>query len=514
MSFHRAFLSCLALPFAVDLGALRADVTLAPLFRDHAVLQREKPIPVWGRAEVGEKISVAFSGQQIRTTAAADGRWMVFLEPLPAVVDGSDLVVTAKNTLVIHDVVVGEVWLCAGAFNLDRPVAKTANGTAEIAAANFPLIRELQLSPTVAERPADGVNTSGWLTATPDFVGGFSALDYFFAREIFQKLGVPVGLVHGSCRNTPIESWLSPTALTSDPLFKSITERWEKPLAEYPEKKAASETKLAEWRTAEAAAKAHGETAHRAFLKQRPAPPPPRGPGDSWTPGGLFNGMINPVLPYALRGALWDQGENNSGHSGEYQALFRALIVTWRQHFGQGEFPFYWVNLPALKKEEDPTGVALASVREAQTRTLALPNTGQAVAIDGRETDPSSPVDLQILGRRLASLAKHRVYGITVDDTGPTFLSAQREGSAMRIRFTHAGGGLVAHDKPVQSLEVSGADKVFRAAVARIERDTLLVWSPEVREPVAVRYAWRNHPEANLYSGAGLPAVPFRSDDW
>lgn len=514
MSFHRAFLSCLALNFAVGLEALRAEVTLAPLFRDHAVLQREKPIPIWGRADVGEKIAVAFSGQQFRTTADAEGRWMVFLEPLPAIAEGSDLVVTAKNTVVIHDVVVGEVWLSAGAFHLDQPVAKMTNGAAEIAAANFPLIRELRISPTIAERPAERVNSSGWLNATAESVGGFSGVDYFFARDIFQKLGVPVGLIHSSCRNTPIESWLSPAALGTDPAGKDVVDRWEKQLAEYPEKKAGYESKLAEWRTAEASAKTQGEAAHLAFLKQRREPAAPRGPGDPWTPGGLFNGMINPLLPYALRGALWDQGENNSARGGEYQALFRSLIASWRQHFGQGEFPFYWVNLPALKKEDDPTGLTLAVVREAQTRTLALPNTGQALAIDCTALGPLDPADVQAIGRRLALLAKHRVYGVTVDDVGPTFLSAQREGNAMRVRFTHAGSGLVAHDKPVQSLEVSGTDKVFRAAVARIERETLLVSSPEVREPVAVRYAWRNHPEANLYSGAGLPAVPFRSDDW
>jgi sialate O-acetylesterase len=225
--------------------------------------------------------------------------------------------------------------------------------------------------------------------------------------------------------------------------------------------------------------------------------------------------MINPLVPYALRGVLWYQGESNFDRASEYHALFAAMITAWRGHFGQGDVPFFWVSLANYKNStDDPTGLTYAFLREAQTQTLSLPNTGQALAIDIGDPDNIHLLNKQEVGHRLALLAKNRVYKITVDDTGPTFTSATREGAALRVRFTHASSGIVAHDKPVQSLEIAGADKKFFPASGRIERDTLIVSAPQVREPVAVRYAWHNSPEANLYSGAGLPAVPFRSDDW
>jgi sialate O-acetylesterase len=492
----------------------RADVTLAPLFTDHAVLQRDKPLPIWGRADAGEKITLTFRGATAYATAAADGRWIVMLDALPASSEGAELVVSGKNTVTLQDVVVGEVWLCSGQSNMEWPISRSGNATEEIAAANYPLIRHIKISHKVENAPVETARTNGWQSASPQTAGNFSAVGYFFARDIFQKLGIPIGLVNSTWGGTPVESWMSPAALASDPAFKIIRERWEKDLADYPTKKPAYDAMLRDWRKAEAAAKAQGEVAHVAFLRERPWQRAPRGPGDSWTPSGLFNGMINPLLPYALRGVLWYQGESNFDRATEYHALFSAMITTWRAHFGQGDIPFYWVNLANYRNDEDPTGLTYAFLREAQTKTLSLPNTGQALAIDIGDPDNIHPANKQEVGRRLALLAKNRVYGITSDDTGPTFVSATREGSALRVKLAHAGSGLVAHEKPVQSLEIAGTDRVFRAATARIHRDTLLVQSPEVREPVAVRYAWRNAPEANLYNGAGLPAVPFRSDDW
>jgi sialate O-acetylesterase len=494
--------------------SLRADVTLAPLFTDHAVLQREKPVPVWGRADAGEKITVNFSGQSEHTTAGPDGRWEIYLEAMPANREGADLIVAGKNTVTVHDIVVGEVWLCSGQSNMEFTVSHAANAPEEIASAHFPLIRHVRISHAVATAPAETVKTSGWLSASPETVGGFTAVGYFFARDIFQKLGVPIGLIHSSWGGTPIESWMSPATLASDPAFKIVLERWEKDLADYPEKKKAYDAKFGDWRKAEAAAKAQGEAAHVAFLKQRPYQRAPRGPGDSWTPSGLFNGMINPLLPYGIRGALWYQGESNFDRASEYHALFAAMITAWRRHFGQGDFPFYWVSLANFRSDEDPTGLTYAFLREAQTQTLSLPNTGQALAIDIGDADNIHPTNKQKVGHRLARLAKNRVYGITTDDTGPTFASASPEGAALRVRFTHAASGLIAREKPVQSLEIAGTDRKFHPALGKIEHDTLLVSAPQVREPVAVRYAWRNLPEANLYNGAGLPAVPFRSDSW
>jgi sialate O-acetylesterase len=223
--------------------------------------------------------------------------------------------------------------------------------------------------------------------------------------------------------------------------------------------------------------------------------------------------MINPLLPYALRGALWYQGESNAERANEYRALFGAMITSWRAHFGQGDFPFYWVSLANYGVPPDATGLTYAFLREAQTQTLALPNTGQALAIDIGDPNNIHPANKQDVGHRLALLARNRVYGLIGDDTGPVFASATREGAALRVKFEHASS-LVAHDKEVQALEVAGADRRFFPATGKIERGTLLVSAREVREPVAVRYAWTNAPAANLYNGAGLPAVPFRSDNW
>ena len=527
------------------MAIVRADVTLAPLFTDHAVLQRDKLVPIWGKAGPGEKVTVTFAGQTLRTTPGNDGRWIVLLEPMPANAQGADLVVAGKNTLTVHDVVVGEVWLCSGQSNMEWPVSRAMDASREIASANFPLLRHVRIEHVVTEFPAATVATSGWQSATPENVGTFTAVGYFFARDLHQKLGVPVGLVHSSWGGTPIESWLSPAALASNPAFAVVAERWGRNLADFAANQTAYEAKLAAWTKAEAEAKAAppAKTApatkkksapkradpaasYNDWLRKNPRPRPPRGPGDPWTPSGLFNAMINPLAPAALRGVVWYQGENNAERAAEYPPLFTTLITSWRAHFGQDDLAFYWVNLANYEVNGDATRRSYAFLREAQTKALALPHTGQALAIDIGDPTNIHPTNKQEVGRRLALLAKNRLYGIVCDDTGPTFVSAAPEGKpgaqapsagsgqAMRVRFTNATGGLVAHEKPVQSLELAGSDRVFYPAEGKIDRDTLVVTSAQVREPIAVRYAWTNAPQANLYNGAGLPAVPFRSDDW
>ena len=491
----------------------RADVTVAPLFSDGAVLQRDGTLPIWGRAEPGEKVTIAFAGQRREATPGPDGRWIALLDPMPATTTGAELTITGRNTVIIRDVVVGDVWLCSGQSNMEWPVARSDLAEREIATANFPLIRHVKVEHTVAPAPADTAKTTGWLAATPQTVGAFSGVAYFFARELQPKLAVPIGLVNASWGGTPVEAWMSPAALAADPAFRVVDARWEQTLAEFPARQAGFESADASWLAAEAAAKAKGRPAHEAFLRQTPRPRAPVGPGHPWTPRALFNGMVHPLVPYGLRGVLWYQGENNVDRPAEYHALFSALITSWRSHFGQPELPFFWVNLAAFRYPNDPSGVLAAALREAQTRTLALPHTGQAIAIDVGNANDIHPTNKQEVGRRLALLAKHRLFGFIGDDTGPTFAGATREGSALRVRFTHAGG-LIAYHKPVQAVQVAGADRVFHAAQAKIAGETLLVSSPAVREPVAVRYAWANAPEANLYNGAGLPAVPFRSDDW
>ena len=498
---------------------LRADVTLAPLFADHAVLQQGRPVPVWGRAAPGEKVSVAFRDQTVAAAAGPDDRWVAWLEPLKPGAP-AELVVTGRNVLKVQDVVVGEVWVCSGQSNMEftvRGVLRVNNADEEVAAAQYPLIRQFAVEKTVADRPADRVR-GAWAVCSPETAGNFTAVGYFFARDLYQKLGVPVGLINSSWGGTPIEPWISEDALAGDPAFAVVKERWKQAVAEFPSQ-AAYEAARAEFTKAAAAA-------YEAWMQAPPAEKAaclarlgavyshtPHGHGDPATPAGLFNGMINPLIPYGIRGALWYQGESNAGMAAEYHALFAAMITDWRKHWGQGDFPFYWVQL-ANFSNSDPADTSWARLREAQTQTLTLPNTGMAVTIDIGDPGDIHPRNKQEVGRRLALIARHHLYDIPGDWSGPMFKSAAREGAAMRVRFDHADGGLVAHDRPPAGFQIAGADRQFHPATARIERDTVVVSAPEVKEPVAVRYAWTNAPEANLYDGAGLPAGPFRSDNW
>lgn len=485
-------------------GWLRADVSLAPLFQDHVVLQRDKPVPVWGWAEAGEAVTITFAGQEVKTVADAAGRWRAVLAPLAASAEPAELVAAGRNRVVVRDVVVGEVWLCSGQSNMAWTVAASDRPQEEKAAARFPLIRHYKVPLRVADAAEERMKGE-WQVASPETVGNFTGVGYFFARELHRKLGVPIGLVNSSYGGTPVEAWMSPGALASDPAFAVVAQRWSEALAKHPERAAAHREAMARWTADRDAAKAAGKPFDRR------APRPPQGPGHPDTPSGLYHAMIHPVLPYALRGALWYQGESNAGRASEYRALFSAMITQWREAFGQGDFPFYWVQLANFKTDQPDSG-AWPRLREAQTQTLALPATGQAVTIDIGDPDDIHPRNKQEVGRRLALIALTQTYGQTADHSGPVFVRADPEKGRLRVVFAHAVTGLIAREKPLSSFEVAGADGVYRPATAEIDGDTVLVRADDVPAPVAVRYAWSNSPEANLFNGAGLPAVPFRSD--
>jgi sialate O-acetylesterase len=466
----RVFLTAASALLACRLGAVPE---LAPLFQDHAVLQRDLPVPVWGRAAPGEHVSVSFAGQSVGATAGNDGRWITVLAPLSASATGSDLVVTGKAAAAVHDIVVGEVWLCSGQSNMEFEVDdagagyRVENDAAEVAAARCPLIRQFKVARQASATPMDSVR-GDWKSCSPATVGHFTAVGYFFARDLFTRLGVPIGLINSTAASTPIEAWMSPAALAAFPRFSN------------------------------------GHVAGRA------AP----GLEDPWVPSSEFNGMIQPLLPCAVRGVIWYQGESNVGRASEYAAQFPALISAWRTHFGVGDLPFFWVQLPAFKPASPDPAESWAALREAQAKALSVPGTGQAVAIDIGEAGIPHPRNKQEVGRRLALIAKAKVYSIPVDYSGPVFSAAVAEGAAMRVHFQFAGEGLTASGKPLQSFEVAGSDRHFRPAVAVIQGDSVVARSAAVPQPVAVRYAWRDDPEANLFNGAGLPAAPFRSDDW
>jgi sialate O-acetylesterase len=497
----------LLLPWLAWVAAVRADITLAPLFQDHAVLQRDQPLPVWGRADPGEHVTVSFHGQSIGTTAGTDGRWMVYLAAVPASAEPAELSVTGKNTVTLKDLLIGEVWLASGQSNMEWPLKSADDGEREVAAANLPPLRLFSVSHQVASQPAETV-TGSWQPCTPESVKMFSAVAYYFARDVQRKLGVPVGVIGSYWGGTPIESWTAAATLQSAAAWPAIEARWARDSADFPTYSKTYGAKRAAWGKAE-------EVAH-ATHKPNPLswPPPPMGPGTPFEPGGLFNGMIAPLQPYALRGVIWYQGEQNWQRPEEYAELFPALIRSWRAQWGEGDFPFLFVQLANFAISNDPGNRGWPRLRDVQARALALPATGMAVTIDIGDAHTIHPLNKQEVGRRLALIAKTQVYGIPGDFSGPTFAYVTGEHGGLRVHFTHAATGLISYGKPVQSLEVAGADKKFFPATGKIERDTLLVSSPHVKVPLAVRYAWTNAPDANLFNGAGLPATPFRSDDW
>jgi len=518
---------------AVALLAPRAaaDVTLPAIFSDHIVLQADASVPVWGWAEPGEKVTVTFAGQTKSYTTGADGKWMVRFGKLKCG-EATTMTVKGKNSIAINDVLVGEVWLGSGQSNMAMTVNRAKDFDKEKAAANLPKIRHFRESSGAAPTPQEKCSGK-WELCSPDTVGGFSATAYFFGRELHRKLGAPVGLINSSVGGTPVEAWTSLLAQKDFAELKPLFESWEKKQAAWdPEKaKAAYEKQLAAFKEAVKKAKADGGKALR----------PPRQPVeprlDAWKPGNLFNGKIAPLVPYAIRGAIWYQGESNAGQGHLYYLQLSTMVKDWRARWGQGDFPFAWVQLPnfhaAQKEPIEDTGWVL--VREGMLKTLELPNTGMAITTDIGEANDIHPVNKQDVGKRLAMWALADVYKQKgVASSGPIACGHKINGSEVTITFKHADGGLVVNaggamvtpreEWPsvwpeggfgqIRGFAVAGADKKWHRAAAKIIGNTVVVKSPEVKQPVAVRYAWADNPDCNLFNRAGIPASPFRTDDW
>lgn len=501
-----------------------ADVVPSALFTDNAILQRDKPIPVWGMAEARERVVVTFSGQSVSTTADATGKWRVKLAALPANATPADLVIKGNNTITLTNVLVGEVWLASGQSNMELTVSRSYDAALDIPeSVNVPMIRQIRIAKKTSDEPLATI-AGKWEVAGPDTTGGFTAVGYFFAHDLHEMLHVPIGIINSSWGGTYIESWIDSDTINA-PGFTDLRESWKQSIAAYSKAKTKFNADYAVWLGQQTEAKA----ANRPFVKIAPNPPSPwgQGAGGNTSLSGLYNGMIAPLVPYALRGAIWYQGENNTGHPSNYQALFSAMITGWRAHFGQGDFPFYWVQL-ANFNGGDNDGTNWAFLREAQTETLTLPNTGQAVTVDIGNVHDIHPRDKKDVGRRLARLALARTYGLKVVDSGPVMTKAERVGAGFRVTFKEAHGGLIYPLNTLDGFELAGADKVFHPAEAKIDDpaevfrpsktkidgDIVFVTSAKVPEPVAVRYAWRNAPVAGLFNVEGLPAMPFRSDDW
>jgi len=500
-----------------------AQVKPSALFSDHMVLQSGMSVPVWGTADPTEKVTIKFNGQTRSATADTTGKWMVRLTrlkpggPFEMAIAGNK---AGEAPIVVKDVLVGEVWLGSGQSNMDFTVGTTTkhyfagvkNEAEEIAAANYPQIRMFTGAWKNSYNPQSDISGS-WLIVTPESVKEMSAIGYLFARDIQKELKVPFGIVTEAFGASTAEAWMSREALAASPQLKPLIDAFDAKVVAYTTNPPDMTAALKAWQEAADKAKADGKT-------------PPRRPGngnpvgDQHNPTVMFNGMIAPVIPYAIRGVLWYQGEAiNGGATGYklYPLLQATLIKDWRKRWGEGDFPFYICQLAPLKAwpNRPDTLYNNPDVREAQATVLSLPNTGMAVTIDIGDPVNIHPKNKQDVADRLTRIALANTYGRKIEYSGPVYQSMKVEGNSIRIQFTHVTGGLVARGGDLKTFVIAGKDGKFVPATARIDHDTVIVSSLAVPEPAAVRYAWDNYPEGcNLYNSEGLPAAPFRTDIW
>jgi sialate O-acetylesterase len=638
-----------------------AEVRVPSLIGDNMVLQQGKRVRIWGSAAANEKITVSFLNQKRSAIADSGGHWQVMFGPFKA---GGPFVltITGSNTLTFKNVLIGEVWICSGQSNMEWPLINAKDGADAVAQANYPEIRLFTVQKNTSPTPLDDVH-GRWVVTTPDQVGQFSAVGYFFGREIFQHLKIPVGLIHTSWGGTPAEAWTSSEALAATPQLEPILDRYQRRLKDWPEHQQDFEKALAEWGLknlyqdtgnkgeplgyADPAAsisdwkrmnlpqlfetagleldgavwfrreievpqlwagkdlelnltaiddydttyfngtrvgstgsdtvnsymiprryrvpgnlvrRGRNVIAVRVFdsaggggfsgdgkmtlgppgskeadlvpltgpwdykIELELAPkqpdwgsrPEPSGPNSQNSPAVLYNAMIAPLTPYGIRGAIWYQGEANAGRAYQYRTLFPTMIRDWRRAWGEGDFPFFFVQLANWQPlRPDPGESEWAELREAQTLTLLEPQTGMAVIIDIGDTNDIHPRNKLDVGHRLAAWALASTYREKVPPSGPLYSSFAVEGDQIRIRFKHVAGGLKTPEgAPLKGFAIAGADQKFVWAEARIDGKDVVVWNKDVMTPVAVRYAWADNPICNLYNAVGLPASPFRTDNW
>ena len=493
----------------------RADVQLAKVFGDHMVLQRDVPIPVWGWADEGEAVAVTLGGKTRSTTANSVGRWRVTFDKLTVSDDPLTMTARGKNTVTLSDILVGEVWLCSGQSNMAMTVNRARDYEAEKKTADHPKLRMFTVKSGPATQPQSDC-LGAWEVCSSETVGGFSATGYFFGRELLEKLDVPVGLINSSVGGTGIEAWTSLDAQEALPELTHLFDEWNDRAKTYDPETATAryEKQMTAWK----------EAARKARVDGREPPRKPTEPVDPRQdrnhPANLFNGKIAPLIPFALRGTIWYQGEHNA-RTVESATLYRQqlplLIEDWRDRWDQGDFPFAWAQLPNFKKSTaEPQSVSeWATMRESMSNSLSIPHTGMAVTIDIGEANDIHPKNKQDVGKRLAAWALAKVYQQSTPASGPIYDSHEIEDSRVVIQFKHLEGGLVARgDGTLKGFAIAGEDKKWHWASAAIAGETVVVSHPSIAKPTAVRYAWGDNPACNLFNAAGLPAAPFRTDDW
>jgi sialate O-acetylesterase len=485
-----------------------ADVRMPAVFGNDMVLQRDMKVPVWGQADPGEKILIkSDSGREWNTKADSNGDWMVKIGPFET---GKKLNLTIKgnNTLTLSDVLVGEVWVCSGQSNMEWSVDDSLNADEEIRNANYPNIRLFNIERNTSGQLLDDCEAF-WEICSPDAVDNFSAVAYFFGRQLNSELNVPVGLINTSWGGTRIEPWTPVAGFKSVPELKTIRKQIKDADADFKEKVTGSLDRVQKW----------VKDSRAALKTDEKIPSFPQLPkhllDHHQVPTGLFNAMVNPIVPFGIRGALWYQGESNREDELEYFLKLQALINGWRKVWHQGDFPFYIVQLAPYRYDDDEKHY-LPLIWEAQSNVLSLKNTGMAVTVDIGNLEDIHPKNKQDVGKRLALWALAKDYGKKdIVYSGPLYKSKSLERNKIRIRFDHVDTGLTSRDgKPLTWFSIAGADRKFVDAVAEIEGDTVLVSSDSVSKPVAVRFGWSNLAEPNLSNKEGLPASPFRTDRW
>ena len=490
---------------------VHSEVTLPRVIGSNMVLQRDMQVPIWGWASAGEEITVTLNTEPLFSTTAvadAEGNWQV---KLPAMSAGGPytLRVTGENTLELTNVLFGEVWVCSGQSNMQWSVRASKDSEAEIAAGNYPNIR-LFYVPRIPAGLLQKDVEADWYETTPETITNFSAVAYYFGRKLYKNLDVPIGLINTSWGGTRIEPWTPPVGFTSVPTLETISKEIEEAHTNYREQLQEKMKEVEAWIAETREALETGALLTRMPENRHPLRHQGR-------PTGLYNGMVHPLVPYAIRGALWYQGESNLRDGMLYHEKMKALINGWREVWGQGDFPFYFVQLaPFNYGGRDVTPFFLPQIWEAQAATLALPNTGMAVTTDIGNLTDIHPRNKQEVGRRLALWALAKTYGRDdVTHSGPLYKSMEVEGNAIRLIFDAVGSGLMSRDeKPLTWFEIAGEDKQFVEAKAMIDGDTVVVSSDAVANPVAVRFGWHQSAEPNFVNKEGLPASPFRTDSW
>jgi sialate O-acetylesterase len=481
---------------------LHSAVKPNALFSDNAVLQQDTPIPVWGTAADNEKVTVQLDGQQISTTAK-DGKWMV---QLPSHKAGGPfaMTITGQNTNLFTNILVGEVWVCSGQSNMEFRLNGASNAVTEIQTANYPQLRMFTVNHKIALNPCDEV-VGKWMVCTPATAAGFSAVGYYFGRDLLKAKSVPVGMIHSAWGGTPAQAWTSFSGFSRSPELKFYTDALTNSVADYCKALEAYRTVLDDY---------HAKVTSVPTSPPWPTNLPSSGPVSPFdgkgsmpqTPTVLYNGMIAPLLPYAIRGVIWYQGESNAGQAKLYQTLFPAMIADWRQKWGRGDFPFLFTQIA-------PFGGQPPEIREAQLLTLGkTTNTAMAVTTDVGDANNIHPTRKEPVGQRLALAARAVAYGEKIEYSGPLYESMRVDSNKIVLTFSHTGNALLSKDGELKGFTIAGADGKALPAKAEIVGSTVVVSSDSVPLPVAVRYGWTNVPDVNLFNHEGLPASPFRTD--